>query len=195
MAANPVKQAIVRACTDAAYRARLLADPHKALAEEGIEVPPEIEVRVHENTDNKILAVLPGPQAAELRERTKQLPSGPVADVPAGLTLEWQGTALIATGRIDTNTAPALRRELLRVFVDVDLVLSGVTFLSSPGLAALLAGQKHLVAHDCHLRLCDLPLEIRNVLEMVGFFDLFEIVNRSSMDDPYVAALMAMPFH
>ncbi len=195
MAANPVKQAIVRACTDAAYRARLLADPRKALAEEGIEVPLEIEVRVHENTDNKILAVLPGPQAAELRERTKQLPSGPVADVPAGLTLEWQGTALIATGRIDTNTAPALRRELLRAFVDVDLVLSGVTFLSSPGLAALLAGQKHLVAHDCHLRLCDLPLEIRNVLEMVGFLDLFEIVNRSSMDDPYVAALMAMPFH
>lgn len=108
---------------------------------------------------------------------------------------KWQGTALIATGRIDTNTAPALRRELLRAFVDVDLVLSGVTFLSSPGLAALLAGQKHLVAHDCHLRLCDLPLEIRNVLEMVGFLDLFEIVNRSSMDDPYVAALMAMPFH
>ena len=30
---------------------------------------------------------------------------------------------------------------------------------------------------------------------MVGFLDLFEIVNRSSMDDPYVAALMAMPFH
>ncbi|MBI3795512.1 MAG: NHLP leader peptide family natural product precursor [Deltaproteobacteria bacterium] len=195
MAANPVKQAIVRACTDAAYRARLLSDPRKALAEEGIEVPADIEVRVHENTDNKIVAVLPGPQAAELRERTKQLPSGPVVDVPSGLGLEWQQTALIATGRIDTNTAPALRRELLRAFTDVDLVLSGVTFLSSPGLAALLAGQKHLATYDSHLRLCDVPVEIRNVLEMVGFLDLFEIVNRSSLDDPYVAALMAMPFH
>jgi len=190
-----VKQAIVRACTDAAYRARFLADPRKALAEEGIEVPPEIEVRVHENSDNKIVAVLPGPQAAELQELTRQLPSGLVAGVPAGLTLEWQGTALIAKGRIDTNTAPALRRELQRAFVDVDLVLCDVTFLSSPGLAALLAGQKHLAAHDSHLRLIDVPQEIRNVLEMVGFLDLFEMVNRGSLDDPYVAALMAMPFH
>jgi anti-anti-sigma factor len=195
MKANPVKLAIVRACTDAAYRARLLADPRKALAEEGIEVPPEIEVRVHENTDNKIVAVLPGPQAAELREHTRQLASGPVAGVPSGLTLEWQGTSLIATGRIDTNTAPALRRELQRAFVDIDLVMTDVAFLSSPGLAALLAGQKHLTAHDSHLRLVDVPSDIRNVLEMVGFLDLFEIVNRSSLDDPYVAALMAMPFH
>jgi anti-anti-sigma factor len=195
MKANPVKQAIVRACTDAAYRARLLANPRAALAEEGIEVPPEIEVRVHENTDNKIVAVLPGPQAADLQERTRQLPSGPVADVPAGLTLEWQGPSLVAKGRIDTNTAPALRRELQRAFVDVDLVMTEVSFLSSPGLAALLAGQKHLAAHDSNLRLADVPPEIRNVLEMVGFLDLFEIVNRSSLDDPYVAALMAMPFH
>ena len=63
MKTNPLKQAIVRASTDAAYRARLLADPRKALAEEGIDVPPEIEVKVHENTDNKIVAVLPGPRA------------------------------------------------------------------------------------------------------------------------------------
>jgi anti-anti-sigma factor len=195
MKANPVKQAIVRACTDTAYRARLLADPRKALAEEGIEVPAEIEVRVHENTDNKIVAVLPGPQAAELREHTRQLSSGPVAGVPAGLTLEWEGTSLVAKGRIDTNTAPALRRELQKAFVDIDLVMTDVAFLSSPGLAALLAGQKHLTAHDSHLRLVDVPPDIRNVLEMVGFLDLFEIINRSSLDDPYVAALMAMPFH
>jgi len=195
MKTNPVKQAIVRACTDAAYRARLLADPHKALAEEGIEVPPEIEVRVHENSDNKIVAVLPGPQVAEIQERTKQLPSGSVADVPSGLTLEWKKTSLIAKGRIDTNTAPALRRELQRAFVDVDLVMTEVTFLSSPGLAALLAGQKHLAAHDSHLRLFDVPREVRNVLEMVGFLDLFEIITPSSLDDPAVAAMIAMPFH
>ena len=195
MKPNPVKQAIVRACTDVAYRARLLADPRKALAEEGIEVPPDIAVMIHENSDNKIVAVLPGPQIAEIRERTRQLPSGPVADVPSGLTLEWQQTSLIAKGRIDTNTAPALRRELQKAFVDIDLVMTDVTFLSSPGLAALLAGQKHLAAHDSHLRLFDVPLEIRNVLEMVGFLDLFEIVTPSSLDDPSVAAMMMTPFH
>jgi len=195
MKANPVKQAIIRACTDAAYRARLLVDPRKALAEEGIEVPANIEVKVHENSDNKIVAVLPGPQVAEIRERTRQLPSGPVADVPSGLTLEWERISLIVKGRIDTNTAPALRRELQRAFVDVDLVMTEVTFLSSPGMAALLAGQKHLAAHDSHLRLFDVPREIRNVLEMVGFLDLFEIITPNSVDDPYVAAMMVMPFH
>jgi anti-anti-sigma factor len=195
MAVNPVKQAIIRACTDAAYRVRLLADPRKALAEEGIEVPPGIEVRIHENTDNKIVAVLPGPQAAELRDRTHDIASGPVANVPAGLTLEWQGPALVAIGRVDTNTAPALRRELMRAFMDVDLVMSGVTFLSSPGLAALLAGQKHLNAHDCHLRLYDVPKDIRNVLEMVGFLDLFEVVTQDIYADPSFAAMMVTPFH
>jgi anti-anti-sigma factor len=189
MRVDPLKQAIVRACTDAVYRARLLADPRKALAEEGIAVPPDIEVRVHENTDNKIIAVLPGPQAAELREHTRQLPSGPVADVPSGLTLEWRGTALIARGRIDTNTAPALQRELQRAFVDVDLGMSEITFLSSPGLAALLAGQKHLALHGSQLRLAGVPQNIRNVLEIVGFLDLFEVVDQGSADDPYAATL------
>jgi anti-anti-sigma factor len=189
MQMNPLKRAIVRACTDAAYRARLLADSRKALAEEGIDVPADVEVQVHENTDNKLIAVLPGPQAAELREHTRQLPSGPVTDVPSGLTLEWQGTTLSAKGRIDTNTAPALRRELRRAFVDVDLVMAEVAFLSSPGLAALLAGQKHLATHDSHLRLVDVPQGIRNILEMVGFLDLFEVVTRNNVDDPYAAAL------
>jgi anti-anti-sigma regulatory factor len=70
-----------------------------------------------------------------------------------------------------------------------------VTFLSSPGLAALLAGQKHLATHDSHLRLFDVPQEIRNVLEMVGFLDLFEIITPNSLDDPAVAAMMVTPFH
>ena len=186
---NPLKRAIVRACTDAAYRARLLADSRKALAEEGIDVPMDIEICIHENTDDKLIAVLPGPQAAELRERSRQLPSGPVADVPSGLTLEWQGTVLIAKGRIGTNTAPTLRRELQRAFVDVDLVMTEVTFLGSPGLGALLAGQKHLAQHDSHLRLVDVPRDIRNVLEIVGFLDLFEIVDQGRSDDPYAANL------
>ncbi|HJY81430.1 MAG TPA: nitrile hydratase subunit alpha [Candidatus Binatia bacterium] len=61
MKVNPLKRAIVRACTNTAYRARLLADSRQALAEKGIEVPLDIEVHVHENTDNKIIVVLPGP--------------------------------------------------------------------------------------------------------------------------------------
>lgn len=84
MKGNPIKQAIVRACADAAYRARLLAAPRKALAEEGIKVPADIDVQIHENSDNKIVAVLPGPQVAEIRERTRLKDRG---------TLEWGAKA------------------------------------------------------------------------------------------------------
>jgi anti-anti-sigma factor len=192
---NPVKQAIMRACTDKAYRARLLADPRRALAEEGLDVPSGIEVRVHESTEDKLLVVLPGPQDTELQAHTRQLPAGPVANVPAGLTLAWQDGLLVATGRIDSTTAPALQRELQRMFVDVDMVMSAVTFLSSAGLAALLAAQKHLAAHDCRLRLLDVPEPIFNVLEMVGFIDLFEIVNRTATDEVYAAMWANIAVH
>jgi len=60
---------------------------------------------------------------------------------------------------------------------------------------AYLNGQKHLAAHDSHLRLFDVPREIRDVLEMVGFLDLFEIITPNSVDDPFVAAMMVTPFH
>jgi threonine dehydratase len=59
-------------------------------------------------------------------------------------------------------------------------VLAAVTFLSSAGLGALLAGQKHLVARDRNLRLVDVPEAVCTVLETVGFIDLFEIVDRES---------------
>lgn len=187
MIVNPVKQAMVRACTDASYRGRLLDDPRKALAEEGIQVPSDVEIRVHESQEDKLMVVLPAERGENLAGRSQPLPAGPVADLPKGLTLEWQADSLIATGRIDSSTAPALRRELEKAFVDIDVVMSGVKFLSSAGLGALLAGQKHLAAHDSNLRLMDVPEEVRNVLELSGFVDLFEI-GSSVMEDAYLAA-------
>ena len=71
------------------------------------------------------------------------------------MSLEWQGASLVVAGRLDASTAPVLRREIERARFDVDLVFAAVTFLSSAGLGALLAGQKHLVAQHCHLRLVD----------------------------------------
>jgi anti-anti-sigma factor len=184
---NPVKRAIARAGRDAAYRARLLADPRRALAEEGMEAPPDIDIQIHENTEDQLRFVLPNLQALDLQTHQPQLPSGSVADVPEGLELEWRGTSLIAVGRIDSLTAPALRRELERVVSDVDLVVSAVTFLSSAGLSALLSGQKHLMTHASHLRLIDAPEVIRNVLEIVGFLDFFELVDRDAESQTYMA--------
>ncbi len=188
MSVNPVKRAVVRACTDGSYRARLLNDPRKALAEEGIQVPPDVEIRVHESSEERLMVVLPAARGGDLTGQGQPpLPAGRVDGVPDGLTLDWQGDTLVAAGRIDSSTAPAFRRELEKAFVDIDVDMSGVEFLSSAGLGALLAAQKHLAAHDSNLRLMDVPEEVRNVLELAGFIDLFEIAS-SAMEQAYLTA-------
>jgi len=61
-------RAIARAWTDADYKARLIHDPHTALAEAGVEVPAGITVKVVENTadtQHLVLPVAPG-NAGEL---------------------------------------------------------------------------------------------------------------------------------
>ena len=177
---NPVKRAIVRACTDAAYRALLVNEPGRAIGQENCELPDGVEVSVREMSKDRLLVVLPEHPDAIFGEQIGHLPKGAVSEMPVGLSLEWRGSTLAVAGRIDAITAPALRRELQRARLDVDLVLAAVTFLSSAGLGALLAGQKHLVAHDCRLRLVDVPESICTVLETVGFIDLFEIIDRES---------------
>ncbi len=51
--------AIARAWRDAAYKAKLLSDPHAALAEEGVEIPVGTTVKVVENTADFQHLVLP----------------------------------------------------------------------------------------------------------------------------------------
>lgn len=203
MKMNPLRKAIVRACTDREYRDRLLADPHRALAEEGLEVPASVRIVVHESAEDKIRVVLPSRQDAEMKDRSRVVLAGPVADVPAGLSLKWECQILIAEGRIDSNTAPALKRELLRSFQDTDLDLAKVTFLSSAGLSALLAGMKHLQENDASLRLLDVPEQIFNVIELAGFADMFEVVDRSELQGlpftpagqtPFLATGAGVPF-
>jgi hypothetical protein len=52
---------------DTGFRRRLLADARAALAEAGIAVPPDIAIKVVEDTDELIHLVLPPP--GELSER------------------------------------------------------------------------------------------------------------------------------
>jgi threonine dehydratase len=179
-ASNPVKRVLARACADAADRALLLNESRRAFAQEHCEPPASVEICVREMTKDKLLVVLPEHPDAVFSEQMSQLTKGTLKDTPQGLSMERQGSTLIVAGRIDAITAPALRRELERAQFDVDLVLAAVTFISSAGLGALLAGQKHLVAQGCSLRLVDVPDSVCTILETVGFIDLFEIIDRES---------------
>lgn len=181
MKANPLQRVIERACTDAAYRTQLLAQPREVLADAGIDVPADVEVRVHESSEDRLLIVLPAQGECALGDAKCPLPEGPVADVPAGMTLAWQQSlnlpkrTLVVKGKVDATTAPALRREIERAFVDIDLDLSGVTTMSSAGLGVLVAAQQSLRGRGCSMCLRLVPEPIRNLLEVSGLLKLFEV--------------------
>lgn len=60
----------MKAATDAEFRASLLAEPAKALAEMGVELPADVSVRLVESTPEEIVLTIPPmlPDNAELDE-------------------------------------------------------------------------------------------------------------------------------
>jgi len=79
-------QLVARAWGDAAFKARLLAEPAAVLAEHGIPVPPGVEVRAVENTDRVLYLALPPAPSDELSD--EQLDA-----VAGGDTASTGGTA------------------------------------------------------------------------------------------------------
>lgn len=59
---------MARAWSDEAFKQRLLADPAAVLAEQGIAVPPGVEVRMHENTATVFHLTLPPAPSDELSD-------------------------------------------------------------------------------------------------------------------------------
>ncbi|MDA8333472.1 MAG: NHLP leader peptide family RiPP precursor [Peptococcaceae bacterium] len=61
-------QIIAKAWGDDAFKRRLLGDASTVLNEEGVEIPPGLEVRAVENTDRVFYLVLPPKPNAELTD-------------------------------------------------------------------------------------------------------------------------------
>jgi len=59
-------QLIAQAWSDEAFKERLVTEPMRVLSERGVEVPPGIEIKVVENTDQMFHIVLPPPQDGDL---------------------------------------------------------------------------------------------------------------------------------
>src|SRR5437899_3257117 len=70
-------QLVSRAWADAAFKAKLLADPAAVLKENGLAPPAGKQIKVVENTDKVIYLILPTqPSAAELSEEELQRVAG-----------------------------------------------------------------------------------------------------------------------
>ena len=80
----------------------------------------------------------------------------------------WQ--VLRLAGEVDVATAPRLRDRLVQLITDgppqVVVDLSGLTFIDSMGLGALVSGMKRARAHDGDLRLAGASDHVAKVLSI-----------------------------
>ncbi len=174
MQANPLQEALIRSCTDLAYRKRLIENPRSALAEAGVTVPQGVELVIHVASDHHIPLVLPGKGTGPGKAKAAE-PAAPAPAKGSAFSATWQGKTLVVAGRIDIKTAAEFRKALLAGSGQVEVDFSNVTFLSSAGLAALLVAQKQYANWGVKLKLVHVPTEISNVLELSGFHKLFVI--------------------
>jgi len=93
---------------------------------------------------------------------------------------------LTVTGEIDLATATRFEAELDAVISEAhspaDVDLSGVTFIDSSGLHALIRAQQHVIGTVVRLVLVNPSKACRQVLEITDTADLFEIVTRNDDD-------------
>ncbi len=84
-----------------------------------------------------------------------------------------------AEGRLDAATVPVLEQALQRLLSDgqsrfvVDM--SGVNYISSSGLRALLTARRQARSRGGDVVLCQLHPRVREIFEMVGFLAVFSI--------------------
>jgi anti-sigma B factor antagonist len=82
-------------------------------------------------------------------------------------------------GAVDSNTAPELQAALLRATEaptgSVELDLAKVSYMSSAGLRALLLAAKALQKRSERLKLINVPLPIKNVLNLTGFATFIDV--------------------
>ena len=81
-------------------------------------------------------------------------------------------------GRVDAYTAVELERRIESVLAPVrDLVLdlSETSYISSAGLRVLITLAKRAQGGGFRLRLCGLQPEVRDVMDIAGFTQLFDL--------------------
>ena len=85
---------------------------------------------------------------------------------------------LSVSGQVDTVTAPELQSNILTAFQkskDVVLDLSGVAYMSSAGLRALLIGQKTAQSKGGSMKVTGVQEGVMKVFEMSGFVKVLTI--------------------
>lgn len=91
----------------------------------------------------------------------------------------WQ--VLVLAGEVDVATAPRLRDRLVQLVTEgpaqVVVDLSGVTFIDSMGLGAMISGLKRARAHQGDLRLAGAGDHVAKVLSITRLDQAFVVAD------------------
>ncbi len=90
---------------------------------------------------------------------------------------EGESLTLTLSGRLDTNSSPALEAELKQSVGGVKELIfdfSGVEYISSAGLRVLLAAQK-VMNRQGSMKLIGVNDDVMEVFEITGFSDILTI--------------------
>ncbi len=81
-------------------------------------------------------------------------------------------------GRLDTLTSPDLEDELEDKLDDIEMLifdLGGLEYISSAGLRVLVGAAQAIDEHDGDMVIRNLSVPVRDVFDVTGFSDAFDI--------------------
>lgn len=93
-------------------------------------------------------------------------------------THDGQPGVLKLSGRLNTSTASELERVLTQTLEqtgDIELDCSALEYLSSAGLRVLVGTHKRAVAAGGGVKLVSCTPDVREVFEITGLIDIFEV--------------------
>ncbi|MGA7876396.1 MAG: NHLP leader peptide family RiPP precursor [Desulfoferrobacter sp.] len=181
MEKNPLQEILIRACSDKPFREKFIKDPKEILQSASIQVPENITIRILENSDDQIYIVLPTSLEEQPAEWAyEDWPTPGETFETAGLTIKWTERGLSLLGRIGSESAAELRRQLDRATGSLLIDFSQVTFMSSAGLGILLSTQKRLAANQNELYLYNVSAPIKNIFSLSGLDSVFQFVTSES---------------
>lgn len=91
---------------------------------------------------------------------------------------EGEPGGLALSGRLNTATASMLERALAQALEqgsDITLDCAGLEYLSSAGLRVLVGAHKRAVSAGGGIRLVSCTPDVREVFEITGLIDIFEV--------------------